>query len=107
MATKLTLKPEQINLVLNKLTPSWKECVNQEDLLKAQEAGSQTRNWLFGTIINSKFIKLSKACAGFKAGSIVSISDIYDTDSAQSLAGLIIYRLAHSGLVKQPSIVEA
>jgi hypothetical protein len=102
---KLTLTETQVSEVLNKLTPSWVGCINAVDLERAQVAKSQTRNWLFGTIINQKFIKLNKNFATFKAGELVSIADIYDTDSAQSLAGLIIYRLAHSGLVKAPSIV--
>ena len=104
---KLNLKESQINEVLNKLTPSWVGCVDADTLAKAQVAQSSTRNWLFGTIINAKFIKLSKAVDGHKAGTVVSIADIYSPESAQSLAGLIIYRLGHSGLAKQPTIVEA
>ena len=104
---KLTLKDSQINEVLNKLTPSWAGCVDADTLAKAQVPQSSTRNWLFGTIINAKFIKLSKTVDGHKAGTVVSIADIYNADSAQSLAGLIIYRLGHSGLTKQPTIVEA
>ena len=104
---KLTVKDSQINEVLNKLTPSWTGCVDAETIAKAQVAQSSTRNWLFGTIINAKFIKLSKTIDGQKAGTVVSIADIYNTESANSLAGLIIYRLAHTGLVKQPTIVEA
>lgn len=104
---KLTLKDSQINEVLNNLTPSWTGCVDEDTLQRAQVAQSSTRNWLFGTIINAKFIKLNKAVNGFKAGAVVSISDIYDTKSAQSLAGLIIYRLGHSGLMKQPTVMKA
>ena len=104
---KLTLKDSQINEVLNKLTPSWTGCVDADTLAKAQVPQSSTRNWLFGTIINAKFIKLSKTVDGHKTGTVVSISDIYNADSAQSLAGLIIYRLGHSGLAKQPTVVEA
>jgi len=103
---KLNLKESQINEVLAKLTPSWTGCIREDDLEKAQVPKSSTRNWLFGTIINSKFIKLNKAVCGFQAGAIVSIADIYNVESAQSLAGLIIYRLGHSGLTKQPSIAE-
>lgn len=105
---KLNLKETQLNIVLNKLVPSWEGCVDADTLAKAQIAKHKTRDWLFGTIINAKFIKLNKTVDGHKAGSIVSISDIYNTESAQSLAGLIIYRLAHpSGLAKQPTVVEA
>lgn len=104
---KLTLKDSQINEVLNKLTPSWASCVDAATLAKAQVPQSSTRNWLFGTIINAKFIKLSKTVDSHKAGTVVSIADIYNADSAQSLAGLIIYRLGHSGLAKQPTVVEA
>ena len=103
---KLNLKEEQINTVLNKLVPSWTGCIREDDLEKAQVPKSSTRNWLFGTIINSKFIRLNKAVNGFKKGEIVSISDIYNVESAQSLAGLIIYRLGHSGLTKSPTIAE-
>ena len=104
---KLTLKELQINEVLNKLTPAWTNCVDADTLHKAQEPKSSSRNWLFGTIINAKFIKLSKASCGFKIGTVVSIADLYEVESAQSLAGLIIYRLGHSGLIKSPVIVEA
>ena len=62
---------------------------------------------MFGVLMNEKFIKLSKTCAGFKAGELVSISDIYDDESASNIAGLIIYRLGNSGLSKQPTVVEA
>jgi len=103
---KLNLKEDQINTVLAKLTPSWTGCVNPDDLEKAQTPKSSTRNWLFGTIINQKFIRLNKAVNGFKKGEIVSIADIYNDESAQSLAGLIIYRLGHSGLTKSPAIAE-
>ena len=104
---KLTLKDNQLNEVLNKLTPAWNECIDADTLARAQEPKSSSRNWLFGTIINSKFIKLSKAVSGHKIGDIVAISDIYDVESAQSLTGLLIYRLGHSGLIKSPVIVEA
>jgi len=103
---KLNLKEDQINTVLAKLTPSWTGCIREDDLEKAQIAKSSTRKWLFGVIINQKFIKLNKSACGFKKGEIVSIADIYNVESAQSLAGLIIYRLGHSGLTKQPSIAE-
>ena len=103
---KLNLKESQINEVLAKLTPSWNGCIREDDLEKAQTPKSSTRKWLFGVIINQKFIKLNKASCGFKKGEVVSISDIYNTESAQSLAGLIIYRLGHSGLTKSPAIAE-
>jgi len=105
---KLNIKSnDTLNEVLNKLTPSWRGCIDQDTLRKAQVPKSSTRNWLFGTIINSKFIKLIKPSCGFKAGDIVAISDIYNDESASNIAGLIIYRLGHSGLVKQPTVVEA
>ena len=104
---KLNLKETQINEVLNKLTPSWEGCIDMDTIQKAQVSRSATRNWLFGTIINRKFIKLNKMVNNHKAGTIVSIADIYNDESAQSLAGLIIYRLGHSGLIKEPSVVEA
>jgi len=104
---KLKASEKSINDILNKLTPSWENCVPLETLQKAQVPKSSTRNWLFGTIINTKFIKLSKASCGFKVGTIVSISDLYEPDSASNIAGLIIYRLANSGLTAQPTIVEA
>lgn len=108
MAKKLTIKTDKtLNEVLNKLTPSWEHCVSQETLMKAQEPKSQARSWLFGTIINRKFIKLSKGSAGFKAGQVVSISDLYEPDTASNIAGLIIYRLANSGLQCEPKVVEA
>ena len=103
---KLNLKESQINTVLNKLVPSWAGCIREDDLEKAQIPKSSTRKWLFGTIINQKFIKLNRAVNGFKKGTIVSIADIYNDESAQSLAGLIIYRLGHSGLTKSPAIAE-
>ena len=108
MAKKLTIKSEDtLNQVLSKLTPSWDGIFTKSTVEKGQVAKSSSRNYMFGNIINNKFIKLSKPSAGFKAGDIVSIADIYDEDSASNIAGLIIYRLGNSGLTKQPTIVEA
>ena len=108
MAKKLTIKSEEVlNQVLSKLTPSWVDCFPKATIEKAQVAKSSSRNYMFGNIMNAKFIKLSKASGEFKAGDIVSIADIYDEESASNIAGLIIYRLGNSGLTKQPTIVEA
>ena len=107
MSKKLTIKSNEVlNEVLNKLVPAWKDSFDKSTLEKAQVAKSSSRNYMFGVLMNEKFIKLSKACAGFKAGDIVSISDIYDDESASNICGLIIYRLANSGF-KKPVIVEA
>ena len=107
MAKKLTIKSNEVlNEVLNKLVPAWKDSFDKATLEKAQIAKSSSRNYMFGVLMNEKFIKLSKACASFKAGDIVSISDIYDDESASNIVGLIIYRLANSGF-KKPVIVEA
>ena len=108
MAKKLTIKDnETLSIVLGKLTPSWDQVFPKATIEKAQVAKSSSRNYMFGNIMNAKFIKLSKASAGFKAGDVVSISDIYEEESASNIAGLIIYRLGNSGLTKQPTIVEA
>ena len=108
MAKKLTIKSDDtLNTVLGKLTPSWDQVFPKATIEKAQVAKSSSRNYMFGNIMNNKFIKLSKPSAGFKAGDIVSISDIYDEESASNIAGLIIYRLGNSGLTKQPTLVEA
>ena len=108
MSKKLTVKSNEVlNEVLNKLTPAWKDSFDKATIEKAQVAKSSSRNYMFGNIMNNKFIKLSKASAGFKAGDIVSIADIYDKKSASNIAGLIIYRLGNSGLTKQPTLVEA
>ena len=108
MAKKLTIKSEDtLNQVLSKLTPSWDQVFPKATIEKGQVAKSSSRNYMFGNIMNNKFIKLSKPSAGFKAGDIVSISDIYDEESASNIAGLIIFRLANSGLSKQPTLVEA
>ena len=108
MAKKLTIKSDEVlNQVLSKLTPSWDQVFPKATIEKAQTPKSSSRNYMFGNIMNNKFIKLSKPSAGFKAGDIVSISDIYDDESASNIAGLIIYRLGNSGLTKQPTIVEA
>ena len=105
---KLKIKSEEtLNQVLSKLTPSWDQVFPKATIEKAQVAKSSSRNYMFGNIMNNKFIKLSKPSAGFKAGDIVSIADIYDEESASNIAGLIIYRLGNSGLTKQPTIVEA
>ena len=105
---KLKIKSEDtLNQVLSKLTPSWDQVFPKATIEKAQVAKSSSRNYMFGNIMNNKFIKLSKASAGFKVGDIVSISDIYEDESASNIAGLIIFRLANSGLTKQPTIVEA
>ena len=108
MAKKLTIKDNEVlNTVLGKLTPSWEGVFPKATIEKAQTPKSSSRNYMFGNIMNAKFIKLSKPSAGFKAGDIVSIADIYEEDSASNIAGLIIFRLANSGLSKQPTIVEA
>ena len=108
MAKKLTIKSEDtLNQVLSKLAKSWDQVFPKATIEKAQVAKSSSRNYMFGNIMNNKFIKLSKASAGFKAGDIVSIADIYEEESASNIAGLIIYRLGNSGLTKQPTIVEA
>ncbi len=108
MAKKLTIKSDEtLNQVLSKLTPSWVDVFPKATVEKGQVAKSSSRNYMFGNIMNNKFIKLSKPSAGFKAGDIVSITDIYDEESASNIAGLIIYRLGNSGLSKQPTIVEA
>lgn len=105
---KLTIKnQDQLNKVLNKLAPSWKGCFSQATVENAQIAKSSSRNYMFGVIMNKKFIKLSKASAGFKAGDVVSLTDIYVDDSASNIVGLIIYRLGNSGLTKEPTVVEA
>ena len=108
MAKKLTIKSEDtLNQVLSKLAKSWDGVFPKATVEKGQVPKSSSRNYMFGNIMNNKFIKLSKASAGFKAGDIVSISDIYDEESASNIAGLIIYRLGNSGLSKQPTLVEA
>ena len=108
MAKKLTIKSDEVlNQVLSKLTPSWDQVFPKATIEKAQTPKSSSRNYMFGNIMNNKFIKLSKPSAGFKAGDIVSITDIYDEESASNIAGLIIYRLGNSGLTKQPTVVEA
>ena len=108
MAKKLTIKSDEtLSTVLRKLTPSWEGVFPKATVEKGQVAKSSSRNYMFGNIMNAKFIKLSKPSAGFKAGDIVSITDIYDEESASNIAGLIIYRLGNSGLTKQPTVVEA
>lgn len=105
---KLTIKSkDQLNEILNRLTPSWEGCFPNDTIQKAQVPKSGSRNYMFGNIINRKFIKLSKAAAGFKKGDIVSLGDLYNEESAQNIAGLIIYRLGHSGLMNEPTVVEA
>ena len=105
---KLTIKnQDQLNEVLNKLAPSWKGCFSPSTIEQAQVSKSSSRNYMFGVIINKKFIKLSKACNGFKVGAVVALCDIYDDESASNIASLIIYRLGNSGLTKEPTIVEA
>ena len=105
---KLKIKSEDtLNQVLSKLAKSWDGVFPKATVEKAQVAKSSSRNYMFGNIMNAKFIKLVKASGEFKAGDIVSIADIYDDESASNIAGLIIYRLGNSGLTKQPTIVEA
>ena len=105
---KLTIKSDKaLNEVLNKLTPAWKDCFPKATVENAQVPKSSARNYMFGNIMNRKFIKLNKACASFKAGAVVAISDIYVDDSASNIASLIIYRLGNSGLTKEPTVVEA
>ena len=105
---KLTNKnQDQLNEVLSKLTPAWKGCFSPATVEQAQVPKSSSRNYMFGVIINKKFIKLSKPCNGFKAGAVVALGDIYVDDSASNIASLIIYRLGNSGLTKEPTVVEA
>ena len=105
---KLTIKnKDQLNEVLTKLAPSWKGCFPQATVEQAQTAGSSSRNYMFGVIMNKQFIKLSKPCNGFKVGAVVSLTDIYVDESASNIASLIIYRLGNSGLTKEPTVVEA
>ena len=108
MAKKLTIKSDDtLNQVLSKLAKSWDGVFQKATVEKGQVAKSSSRNYMFGNIMNAKFIKLSKASGEFKAGDVVSISDIYEEESASNIAGLIIFRLANSGLSKQPTLVEA
>ena len=105
---KLTIKnQDQLNAILGKLAPSWKGCFSPATIEQAQVSKSSSRNYMFGVIINKKFIKLSKACNGFKVGAVVALCDIYDDESASNIASLIIYRLGNSGLTKEPTVVEA
>jgi len=105
---KLVIKSQdQLNQVLNKLAPAWKGCFSPATIEQAQMSKSASRNYMFGVIMNKKFIKLSKACNGHKAGAVVALTDIYNDESASNIASLIIYRLGNSGLTKDPTIVEA
>ena len=105
---KLTIKSDKVlNEVLSNLTPAWKGCFSPATIEQAQTPKSSSRNYMFGVIMNRKFIKLSKPCNGHKAGTVVALSDIYDDESASNIASLIIYRLGNSGLAKEPTIVEA
>lgn len=105
---KLVIKnADQLNEVISKLAPSWKGCFSPATIEQAQTAKSSSRNYMFGVIMNKKFIKLTKASSGFKAGTVVALSDIYDDESASNIASLIIYRLGNSGLTKEPTVVEA
>ena len=105
---KLTIKSQdRLNEILGKLAPSWKGCFSPSTIEQAQVSKSSSRNYMFGVIINKKFIKLSKACNGFKVGAVVALCDIYDDESASNIASLIIYRLGNSGLTKEPTVVEA
>ena len=105
---KLTIKSQdQLNEILGKLAPSWKGCFSPSTIEQAQVSKSSSRKYMFGVIINKKFIKLSKACNGFKVGAVVALNDIYDDESASNIASLIIYRLGNSGLTKEPTVVEA
>lgn len=90
--------PDIINATLNKLTPMWQGCINPDVLTRAQVAKSPTRNALFGTIINRKFIVLKKD-ASLSNPPSYSLADIYDADSASNLAGLLIYRLGQGSII--------
>lgn len=104
---KLKISTEKaMSTILDKVVPCWKESFNKTTIEKAQESGSQSRKYMFGVLMNEKFIKLNKASAGFKKGAIVSISDLYQEEYATNLCSLIIYRLGSSGF-KKPIIMEA
>ena len=105
---KLTIKSQdQLNEILNKLTPAWRGCFSPATLEQAQTAGSSSRNYMFGVLMNKQFINLNKVCNGHKAGAVVALTDIFADESASNIASLIIYRLGNSGLTKEPAIVEA
>ena len=60
MAKKLTIKSDDtLNQVLSKLTPSWDGVFPKSTIEKAQVAKSSSRNYMFGNIMNAKFIKQS------------------------------------------------
>lgn len=104
--SKLKISSEdKLNIILNKLVPAWKDCFSKETIEQAQTAKSQSRNYMFGVLMNERFIKLSRDCGGYKKGSTVSITDLYEDDSASNLVSLMIYRLGNSGY-KKPIIVE-
>lgn len=104
---KLKISTEKaMNAILDKVVPCWRESFNKLTIDKAQEAGSQSRKYMFGVLMNEKFIKLNKASTGFKKGDIVSISELYQEEYAQNLCSLIIYRLGSNGF-KKPTIMEA
>ena len=107
MAKLIIKNAEQLSEVLNKLVPSWKGCFSPNTVEQAQIPKSSSRSYMFGVIMNKKFIKLSKPCNGHKAGEVVTLTDIYDDESAANIASLIIYRLGNSGLTKEPTIAEA
>lgn len=92
--TKITLSPENFNLALAKLTPSFVGAYDDTLINMAQTPKSIQRRILFGLIMNAKFIvlKVDKAKAN---PPLYSISDIYNVESAESLTSLLIYRLAH------------
>lgn len=107
MAKKLTItNHDTLNEVLTKLTPSWKDSFSKTMVEKAQVTKSSARNYMFGVILNEKFIKLNKPASGFKAGDVVSLADLYEEESANNVTSLIIFRLGNSGF-KKPVIVEA
>ena len=102
---RIKLSEKNVSEVLNKLTPSFSECYDEEFIEKAQVKKSKARNALFGVIINAKFIVLKKDNE-LDEPTLYSIADIYDDSSSQDLAGLIIYRLNNSGVIKSPTILR-
>ena len=89
---------ELVNKTVRALAPSFIGCYAEEWLNDAQPK-TPARKALFGNVINAPVIMT-------ESGAVVSIAENFDTEVAQNIASLIIYRLQNPGVIKNPTPVK-
>lgn len=95
---KIHLDDDGIYEVLNTFTPVWTGCFDRDFIDSAQAPKTTARNNMFGIIMNEPFIEHN--------GSLKSLSEIYDVDTASSITGLLIYRLGNPMVRNKPRVAR-